>query len=218
MRTCCFAVTFVLLAGQLGQAEPATAQTQDTSYGARAAARLLTRIHGDTRLPDSLRSLTLGGLDSLPTDYFAQLDDSAMGVYLRSTVAALRQLPESLCAQFAVPAGDNATTLLTLLSAVDSVTVDSLLLAHELALLAAARSVPQVVATPAEFQQAMAQMIGWLAPSDRQRFVYVAQHPPPSQSDACWVGRTLYGSFERLPPNQLGPVMRRMSARPSPAR
>lgn len=188
----------------------------DSSYGARALSRTLERIRADTRLPDSLRGITIGGLDSLASKYFALLDDSSTALYVRAFAGALRQLPDSQCAEAGGLSGGELN-LLTLLGSVDSATVDSLLLAHELALLAAARGTSQRVGTAAEGQETIVRLVTSLPPEDQQRFFFIAQHPPPNPSDACWAIRMLFEELAKLPPASLGPIMRRMSQRtPAP--
>jgi hypothetical protein len=46
--------------------------------------------------------------------------------------------------------------------------------------------------------------------------MFIARNPPPNQADACWASQTLFGELAKLPPGELGPVMRRMSAPPAP--
>ena len=206
-----FAAALILALGSgLGRAE---AQAADSTYAGRALARFLERNHADTRLPDSLRSMTIGRLDSLADDYFALLDDAASALYVRTFAGILRQLPESQCARLGGLSGEDEMNLVTLLASVDSATVDTLLLVHELALLAAARPTPQRVGTAEEMQQAILRLVTSLPPDDQQRFMSVALHPPPSQSDACWAARTMFGGLANFPPADLGPVMRRMSSR-----
>jgi hypothetical protein len=103
-----------------------SAQNTDSTYGRRALERFLERTRADARLPDSLRSLTVERLDSLSVTYFGNLDDSSMALYLRTTVAMLRQLPEPLCAAAGGLSGEHNLTLVRMLTAVDSVTADSL--------------------------------------------------------------------------------------------
>jgi hypothetical protein len=67
------AALILALGSGLGRAE---AQAADSTYAGRALARFLERNHADTRLPDSLRSMTIGRLDSLADDYFALMDDA----------------------------------------------------------------------------------------------------------------------------------------------
>ena len=191
----------------------ASAQATDSTYGARALARFLDRNHADTRLPDSLRDMTIGRLDSLADQYFVLLDDTATALYVRAFAGALDQLPESQCAQLGGLAGDEEINILTLLASVDSATVDTLLLVHELALLAAARPTPQRVGTQEEMQAAIVRLVTSLTPDDQQRFTAIALHPPPSQSDACWADRTMFGGLAKFPSADLGPVMRRMTQR-----
>jgi len=205
------AALILALGSGLGRAE---AQATDSTYGARALARFLDRNHADTQLPDSLRNMTIGRLDSLADQYFVLLDDTATALYVRAFAGALDQLSESQCARLGGLSGEkDEMHLVTLLALVDSATVDTLLLVHELALLAAARPTPQRVGTQEEMQAAIVRLVTSLTPDDQQRFTAIALHPPPSQSDACWADRTMFGGLAKFPSADLGPVMRRMTQR-----
>jgi hypothetical protein len=144
------------------------------------------------------------------------LDDSSMALYLRTTVAMLHQLPEPQCAVAGGLSGEHSLTLAEVLIAVDSETADSLLLVHERALLAATRGTSPRVGTPEELRDVMGRLITGLPPEQQQRFMFIARNPPPRQADACWASQTLFGELAKLPPGELGPVMRRMSAPPAP--
>jgi hypothetical protein len=205
-----------LLSGLCTIVQVGSAQNTDSTYGRRALERFLERTRADARLPDSLRSLTVERLDSLSVTYFGNLDDSSMALYLRTTVAMLRQLPEPLCAAAGGLSGEHDLTLVRMLTGVDSVTADSLLRVHELALLAATRGASPRVGTPEELHSVMGRLITGLPPEQQQRFMFVARNPPPSQADACWASQTLFGELAKLPPSELGPVMRRMSTPPAP--
>lgn len=205
-----------LVSGLCTIVQVGAAQNADSTYGRRALERFLERTHADARLPDSLRSLTVEGLDSLSVTYFGMLDDSSMALYLRTTVAMLHQLPEPQCAVAGGLSGEHALTLARVLTVVDSVTADSLLLVHERALLAATQGTSPRVGTPDELRGVMGRLITGLPPEHQQRFMFIARNPPPSQADACWASQTLFGELAKLPPGELGPVMRRMSTPPAP--
>jgi hypothetical protein len=189
------------------------AQLPDTGYSHRALSRFLVVLHSDTRLPDSLRHLTVGGLDSLPSAYFSLLDDAATSFYMHAMASALHQVPQALCGQvFAI--GGNLD-LTTLLAAIDSTTVDALILSLNRAIHAAATGTPRRVATRSEMQTAILKLTGGLPIADQQRLMRIARNPPPSEEDACWSIRVLIDGLAAMPPEELGPVVRAMSA-PSP--
>ena len=195
-------------------APTAAAQIADTTYGTRALARFFANLRSDTRLPDSLRGLTFGRLDSLPVAYYALLDDSSASLWLQTQAAVLRQLPDSACAAVMAQSDNNAFNLSTILAGVDSTTVDALLLVHQRVLLALTRPVARRTATPEEFRTAMGRVMSQLRPVDQQRFVNIARNPPPNHSDACWAARTLIGQLAELSPSDLGPLFRAMSQPP----
>ena len=169
--------TYLILVAVLLSAHvsKAGAQISDTPYGTRALARFFANLRSDTRLPDSLRGLTFGKLDSLPVAYYALLDDSSASLWLQTQVAVLHQVPDSVCAAIASQSANNAFNLSTILGTVDSATVDALLRVHERVLLAVAQPVARQTATPEEFRTAIGRIMSQLPPVDQQRFVHIAR-------------------------------------------
>jgi hypothetical protein len=202
-----------ILAGLAVSSSRLCAQAQDTAYASRAVGRFLQTLRVDATLPDSLRHLTPGNLESLPTAYFQLLDDSSISAYLQTMASVLRQLPKAQCAE----ASSGGSGPGSLLAAVDSATVDALIIVYDRIIRAVAVATPRKVATRAEMQAAILRITGGLPVADQQRLQNIARNPPPSQDDACWFNRLLMDGLAKLPPEELGPVFRAMSA-PPPAR
>lgn len=194
------------------------AQVPEGTYGHRALIQFLARIRTDTRLPDSLRHWSPSGLGSLSSTYVS-LDDSTFGVFVHAMLAALHQLPESLCARAAAGPGDaEPVSLPVVLDHVDSVTVTALLFVVERELLAAAHPTTRPIATPAAAQATIGRLIAQQPEADQRRFMGIGLQGPPSQADACWSGQFMFARFAELSPAELGPLMRSMSAPPPAAK
>ena len=202
-----------ILAGLALSSSRVCAQARDTTYSTRALGRFLQTLRVDATLPDSLRHLTPANLESLPTAYFQLLDDSATSSYLKTMASVLRQLPKAQCAE----ASGGGSAPGSLLAAVDSATVDALILVYDRIIRAASVATPRKVASRAEMQAAILRITGGLPVADQQRLQYIARNPPPSQDDACWFNRLLMDGLVKLPPEEVGPVFRAMSG-PPPAR
>jgi hypothetical protein len=153
-------------------------------------------------------------LDSLPADYFAVLDDSSVSLFLRSAVAILGQLPESLCARSVAP-GNTTLNLLGALAVADSATIDAVLLVHERALLAVAQRAPRLDTTPVDARVALSGVVTGLPQRDQQRLLGIAGNTALDK-DLCWMARTLFGAMAQLPPSELGPLFRALSRQPAP--
>jgi hypothetical protein len=125
----------------------------------------------DTRLPDTLRHWSPSGLDSLSSTYVS-LDDSTFSVFVHAMVAALHQLPESLCARAAAGSGDGEPVgLAVVLDHVDSATVIALLFVVERELLAAAHPTTRPIATPAAAQATIGRLIAQQPEADQRRLM-----------------------------------------------
>lgn len=198
----------------VGVGVPQRGHAQDSTYGQRALARFIQTMENDSTFPDSLRHLTVGQLDSLSLDYFNLMDDAGTALYIRAMASALHEMSDSACGLTLLPGHDSLTSLVGILSAVRPPTVDTLLLVHRLALVAAAHPTARTADTPEEAQDAIRRFIMALDSTDRQRFIHAAQHPPMSIEDACWVQRTLYDYLATLPEGEVGPLERRLSAHP----
>jgi hypothetical protein len=208
-------VSALLLAALCSALVPAAAaQARDSSYGSRALVRFVSRVRTDDRLPARLRDMTLERLDALPVHYFALLDDSSATLWLQTLAAILEKLPEPACGAVLSPSAENTLKLSTLIASADSATVDAVLRVHERVLVAIAKPVPLPIATREETGSTIGRLMAELPPADYQRFVHIAQTPPPNEGDACWAARTLYRQLATLPPPQLGPVFRAMSQPP----
>ena len=212
LRNCVFPILLAPLYGAL--VPTGAAQVHDTSYGARALVRFIANARTDDRLTPTLREITVERLESLPVHYFALLDDSSATLWLQTVVAILGDLPESVCGRVLSSSAENPLKLSTLIARADSATVDALLLVHERVLLAIAQPVPRHTATREEVGRTIGRLIAELPPTEQQRFGYIARNPPPSEADACWAARTLFGRIVTLPPSELGPVFRAMSQPP----
>jgi hypothetical protein len=211
VRNCIFAILPAVFGGLM---PTAAAQVRDTSYGARALVRFIANARTDDRLPPRLRDITIDRLESLPVHYFGLLDDSSATLWLQTLVGVLGDLPESACGSALSPSAESPLKITTLIASADSATVDALLLIHERVLLAIARPIPRRTATREELGGTIGGLIAELPPADQQRFANIARNPPPSEADACWAARTVFGKIATLPPSHLGPVFRAMSQPP----
>ena len=179
------------------------------SYGQRALARLAGKLAGDPKLPDRLRHITPSDLLALPeSGYVRILNDSEASDFLQVLAATLHQLPDSLCGRFLV-AGSSPPDLAAMFTFIDSATVDRWTPILERIVRASARSQPAgPVATADEIRAANVAVITGMDAERRQRFGWIAQHPPPSLADACWAMQGILDGMAHLPPAQLGPVVR----------
>lgn len=191
-----------------GLATPALPQSPNT-YGQRALARLAQKLAADPKLPDSLRRLAPRDLLALPeSGYVRILNDSQASDFMDVMAATLHQLPDSLCGRFLI-AGANPPDLAAMFVLIDSATVDRWIPILERIVRAAGRSEPAGRAANAEeIRAANIAVITGMDSTRRQRFGWIAQHPPPSPADACWSMRTIMDAMAQLPPAQLGPVVR----------
>lgn len=184
------------------------AQTPDAPTP-RALTRLVTKLRADATLPDSLRRLTAADLmGTVNMRYVALLDDTSTGLFIRTTAATLRQMPDSTCGQLLQAAGPSD---LAMLQFVDSGTVAdwALILERIVRARASNRPAPQV-ASDSEASAIMLGLQGRFSTADRERLVAMAQKPPPSGADFCWSTRLLIHHMAALPAAELGPLVRKM--------
>lgn len=185
------------------------AQTPDTARANRMLTRLTAKLHADPSLPDSLRRLSATDLTSpRNTNNAALLDDSTSSLLLRTMVANVRVLPESLCGSFmggsAVPTGD----LDVILPYADSTTLERWSTVLERIVHARAQPVRRPVASDSMMKVTFLRVYTGLKPSDQIRLFQIAQHPPPSRADACWSMRVMLGALATLPDAEAGPFVR----------
>src|SRR5207249_463698 len=193
----------------LAEASPARAQSADTSYSGRALGRLVQKIRADRTLPDSLRRLTAADLvGPITSSYVRFFDDSAANEFMHLMAATLHQVPDSLCGRF-LQAGADAPDLPAMLAYVDSSSMDRWAIMLERMVRARARSAPGPrAATATEVRAAYAAIPARLSVEDRQRMIWIARNPPPTQQDACWAMRVIMDGLAQLPLAELGPVVR----------
>src|SRR6266516_3301439 len=131
----------------------------------------------------------------------------AASEFMHLTAATLHQVPDSLCGKF-LQAGADAPDLPAMLAYVDSSSMDRWAIMLERMVRARARSAPGArVATATEVRAAYAAIPGRLSVEDRQRMIWIARNPPPTQQDACWAMRVIMDGLAQLPLAELGPVV-----------
>jgi hypothetical protein len=195
-------------------AAPSAAQGSG-DYARQAVAHLARTIAADSSLPDGLRHLTTTALVGLPdSGYVRILNDSEASDFLRVLATTLHQLPDSLCGRF-MQAGSSPPNLLTMLPLLDSATVNGWLGILDRMVRAWARSLPPGrTASPEEVQAAYMAILNSMDADHRQHLAWIAQHPPPTTTDACWSIRVIMDGMAQLPVPQLGPVVRTNFASP----
>jgi hypothetical protein len=205
----------LLLACSLAAVGPgafARAQVPDSSYASQRIARLADHLRADVTLPDSLRYLSVHDIvDPTNASYFRLLNDSTSRAFMRVVAATLHQVPDSLCGSLLGPDAGPSLEFADMLPHLDATTIDSwaVLFEHVMHVRAAGGpGLPQ--ATPEQVQAATVAILQRLSPEDRQRLIFVARHPPPSQRDACWSMQVLMDGLAAMSAGDLGPVVRAM--------
>lgn len=199
-----------LLAALLLPAGAAHAQAPDSTYASAALARLAGRLAADASLPDSLRHFTgdqliaKEAMNALPL-----LDDVAIVGFMRLLAASLHALPEPECGSY-LTAGNQGTDPEQMLPSLPAPLVDQWVGLAEA--LVRARAAPRrgTAATAEEVRAWNMGLMTRLAADDRDRLVTIAQHPPPSQGDACWAIRIIMDDLAAAPPATLAPITRAM--------
>ena len=195
------------------------AQIADTARANRMLNRLTAKLRADATLPDSLRRLSAAAFVSpANTNEAALLDDSTSSLLLRTFAATVHQVPESLCGSFLggspMPTGD----LEIMLPYADSSTLNQWSTVLERIVRARAHPVSRRTPSDSVMKATFIGLYSRLGIPDQQRLMRIAQHPPPTPSDACWSIRVVMDGMAALPVQDAGPTVRAMFGQVSPRR